>query len=141
MSDGSPVTPELDARMLADLREWRARVSADTREARRWSMRLTIDELDMLLRAAAERDALKAALCSEWEAEIPDEVRERAGSTTLGIPYSEPMHEPRERPALRDVIADSLGEVGCGSCYESMSTQVEAVAKAIEREIADGGIS
>ena len=78
MSDGSPVSPELDARLLADLREWRARLSPTGLGGSRWSARLTIDELDMLLRVAAERDALKAAAVADWEAEIPAEIRERA---------------------------------------------------------------
>ena len=110
----------------------------------------------MLLRVAAERDALKAAAVAEWEADIPDEIRARAaalpaghalvdgvvvplpaeprpaGSTALGIPY--------ERPRLRDVVADALGEGAC-SCYESVPKQVERIALAIEREIAAGGIS
>lgn len=63
MSDGTPVSPRLDARMLADLRAWRARHSTGIRH-----LTLTIDELDMFLRVAAERDALKAAAC-----EMPDE--------------------------------------------------------------------
>lgn len=58
MSDGSPVSAELDARMLADLRAWRA-----SRSITPASTLLTIDELDMLLRVADERDALKAAAC------------------------------------------------------------------------------
>lgn len=68
MSDGSGaqgralVTPELDARMLAELREWRSRYPVAQLHA------VTADELDMLLRAAAERDALKAAACA-----MPDE--------------------------------------------------------------------
>lgn len=72
MSDG---TPELDARMLADLRAWRAHLR------HLLHITVTIDELDMLLRVAAERDALKAAACAEWEAEIPAEIRERAEPT------------------------------------------------------------
>lgn len=117
MSDGSPVTPQYDARMLAEIREWRSRLAPTSLEGNRWSARLTIDELDMLLRVAAERDALKAAACAEWEADIPAEVRERAGSThdlgreeretpprpagstALGIAYAEPMHEPEEPDA------------------------------------------
>lgn len=107
MSDGSPVTPELDARMLADLRAFRARHDTGLRH-----LTLTIDELDMLLRVAAERDALKRDACempderqAQWAdppvirfsdgskrdtvncrplipftAEIPDEIRDRAGS-------------------------------------------------------------
>lgn len=104
MSDGSTVTPQLDARLLADIRAWRARLAPTSLDGNRWSARLTIDELDMLLRAAAERDALKAAACAEWEADIPAEIRARAvqpeampvraGSTALGTPYAEPMHEP-----------------------------------------------
>lgn len=65
MSDGSPVSPELDARMLADLREWLARVDANAREARRWSMRLTIDELDMLLRRVDDLETLKREMCAD----------------------------------------------------------------------------
>lgn len=68
MSDGSPVSPELDARMLADLREWRARLAPTSLGGNRWSARLTIDELDMLLRVADDRDALRRELC-----EMPDD--------------------------------------------------------------------
>lgn len=53
--------------MLAELREWRRRLAPTSLDGSRWSARLTIDELDMLLRVAAERDALKAAACAEWE--------------------------------------------------------------------------
>lgn len=65
MSDGSPVSARLDAWMLADLREWRARVV----EKAPWSVRLTVVELDMLLRVADDRDALRRELC-----EMPDDV-------------------------------------------------------------------
>ena len=63
MSDGTPVSPELDARMLAHPRAWRARHVTGLRR-----VTLTSAELDMLLRVAAERDKLKAAAC-----EMPDE--------------------------------------------------------------------
>ena len=69
MSDGSPVTPELDARMLADLREWRARLAPTSLDGNRWSARLTIDELDMLLRRCDELEALKRRECA-----MPDDV-------------------------------------------------------------------
>ena len=90
MSDGTPVSPERDARMLAGLRVWRARHSPGIRH-----LTLTIDELDMFLRVAAERDKLRRELVGmpddatlapvpvrsiPFTAEIPDEVRERAGS-------------------------------------------------------------
>ncbi|WP_241679892.1 hypothetical protein, partial [Parasutterella excrementihominis] len=87
MSDGTPVSPELDARMLADLREWRRRYPIASMHG------ITGDEVDMLLRVAAERDALRRELVDmpddhlapvpvrsvPFTAEIPDEVRERAG--------------------------------------------------------------
>jgi hypothetical protein len=62
MSDGSPVSPQLDARMLADLRTWRARLAPTSTGGNRWSARLTVDELDMLLRVADDRDALRREL-------------------------------------------------------------------------------
>ena len=95
MSDGSPVSPELDARLLADLREWRARLAPTNLGGNRWSARLTIDELDMLLRVAAERDALKAAAMAEWEADIPAEIRARAAATPAveGCPRRGTIHD------------------------------------------------
>lgn len=112
MSDGTPVSPELDARMLADLRTWRAGPLADLRY-----LTLTIDELDMLLRVAAERDTLRRELVDmpddrfapvpvrsvPFTADIPDEVRERSGEPAMRTPgvcsrcggrlyYSVPSH-------------------------------------------------
>lgn len=88
MSDGTPVTPELDAQMLAELREWRRRYPIASMHG------VTGDEVDMLLRVADERDALRRELVDmpddhfapvpvrsiPFTAEIPDEVRERAAS-------------------------------------------------------------
>ena len=105
MSDGSPVTPQLDARLLADIREWRARLAPTGVDGNRWSARLTIVELDMLLRVAAERDALRRELVDmpddhfapvpvrsvPFTAEIPAEIRERAG---------EPATDDRSRCAV-----------------------------------------
>ena len=99
MSDGSPVSPELDARLLADLREWRAHLAPTSLEGNRWSARLTIDELDMLLRVAAERDALKAAAVAEWEADIPAEIRERAGEPAHAARHGHPGEPCRDRSA------------------------------------------
>ncbi len=86
MSDGSPVSPELDARMLADLRAWRSNVTIDST---RWSMRLTIDELDMLLRRVADLEDLRREMIAEVDervtldspfvADVPDEIRQRIG--------------------------------------------------------------
>lgn len=89
--DGTPVSPKLDARMLADLREWRARL--DTGPT---IIALTIDELDMFLRRCAELEELRRELVDmpddrfapvpvrsiPFTAEIPDEVRERAAVLT-----------------------------------------------------------
>lgn len=88
MSDGTPVSPELDAHMLSDLRTWRAGPLADLRY-----FTLTIDEFDMLLRRCTELEELRRELVdmpddhfasipvrsTPFTAEIPDEIRERAG--------------------------------------------------------------
>ncbi len=108
MSDGSPVSPELDARLLADLREWRARLHPTSLEGNRWSARLTIVELDALLRIADERDALRRAAVAEWEADIPAEVRERAGvgRELHAAPGAECTHEAWEERGGSRVCAD-----------------------------------
>lgn len=63
------------------------------------------------------------------------------GEVTIEIQADVPEGlRSEERPKLRDVIADALGEGAC-SCYESVPKQVERIALAIEREIAAGGIS
>jgi hypothetical protein len=74
MSDGSPVSPQLDARMLADLREWRERIGAGV-HAGRWSMRLTIDELDMLLRRVDDLETLKREMCADIAERTVDDPR------------------------------------------------------------------
>ena len=111
MSDGTPATPELDARMLAELREWRRRYPIASMHG------ITGDEVDMLLRVAAERDTLRRELVDmpddrfapvpvrsvPFTAEIPAEVRERAGEPAMRTPgvcsrcggrlyYSVPSH-------------------------------------------------
>lgn len=67
----APRDPRLDARMLADLRAWRfnpPRVGPHGANAL-----LGMDELDLLLAVADERDALKRAACA-----MPDEKRARS---------------------------------------------------------------
>ena len=88
MSDGTPVSPLLDACMLAVLREWRAHHGTGLRH-----IMLTIDELDMFLRRCTELEELRRELVDmpddhlapvpvrsvPFTAEIPDKIRERAG--------------------------------------------------------------
>lgn len=113
MSDGAPVSPELDARLLADLREWRSRLHPTNLDGNRWSARLTIDELDALLRIADERDALRAASVAEWEADIPREVRERAAES----PYP-----PAMRAAASSSLVPTCAECGAGIIADMHST-------------------
>lgn len=125
MSDGSPVSPEIDARMLADLRAWRARL--DTGPT---IIALTIDELDMFLRVAAERDALRRELVDmpddhlapvpvrsvPFTADVPDEVRERAES------------KPRDTDECRGCAEDiaGLGLYYCSACGKPRPWHVNA---------------
>lgn len=107
MSDGTPVTPEFDARMLAELREWRRRYPIASMHG------ITGDELDMLLRAVDERDALKRELVDmpddhlaplpvrsvPFTAEIPAEIRERAGEPAHAARHGHPGEPCRDRSA------------------------------------------
>lgn len=89
----------LDEKMIADLREWRSRITPAPSEAERsagrpYSVQLRLEEVDALLAAVDERDALRRELVDmpddhfapvpvrsiPFTAEIPDEIRKRAGS-------------------------------------------------------------
>jgi len=188
----------LDEKMIADLRAWRDRITPAPSEAERsaghpYSVQIRLEELDALLAAMADRDALRREACempderaenvtpikavhyfgaarvvpvdlatlvdaaveaderviawdqiaahpffrdcygtegslldamrekltaSTFTAEIPDEVRERAGSTALGIPYAEPMHEPEDTTECQGCAEDIAGGFGlyCSAC-------------------------
>lgn len=68
---GDAVIGHYDERMIREIRS--ARTQADDDE--RWSIRLTLCEVDALLRAVDERDDLKRRLIGEWEGDIPEPVR------------------------------------------------------------------
>ncbi len=66
----------LDEKMIAGLREWRSRITPAPSEAERsaghpYSVQIRLEELDALLAAVADRDALKREAC-----EMPDERAE-----------------------------------------------------------------
>lgn len=73
-------TPEadLDATMIAEVRKWRERqnIDPDSTTGHRWEMRLMLAEVDALLRAAAERDELKAVMADEFDRVVDDMRRE-----------------------------------------------------------------
>jgi len=59
----------LDARMLTELRQWVASPSVIAKRAAGGDAFLSWDEIDMLLRVADDRDAIRRELC-----EMPDDV-------------------------------------------------------------------
>lgn len=155
----APVVAAVDGRRLRDVAtEIDAALESDEQRVIAWDaiaahpfFRDCYGAKTSLLDAMLAKLTASTFTASTFTAEIPDEIRARAaalpaghalvdgvvvplpdGSTALGIPY--------ERPRLRDVVADALGEGAC-SCYESVPKQVERIALAIEREIAAGGIS
>lgn len=97
---GQASNEELDARMLQELREWRRSPSVVREIERGRQVWLDPEELDLLLRIAAERDALKRASVAEWEADLPEEIRQRIAETwpclVCGVPIRRrfPKHEP-----------------------------------------------
>lgn len=56
-----------DAEMIRDIRSARAQAADDS-----WSLRLTLGEIDALLRAVDDRDDALRRLVGEWEGEAPD---------------------------------------------------------------------
>lgn len=65
---------EHEATILADLRRTHAQLKAgDTmrKNPTAWSMRLTIEEVDVLLAIVDERDELRRELCDDWEPGYP----------------------------------------------------------------------
>lgn len=69
---------ELDARMLAELRAWRQSPSVKAKLEAGKDAYLSLDEIDMLLRIADERDALRREACAERD-EKPPRVEIPAG--------------------------------------------------------------
>lgn len=115
---------EHDARLLADLRAWRERVTGSEHD--RWSARLTLDELDMLLRAADERDALRRQLC-----EMPDDVTpNKTPSSRRFGPHPIVMHIAGrgggvlcERLSPPFTLAGSRRFANCPACIEVYETR------------------
>lgn len=102
MHDGTTVTPELDARLIADIRAYRARMTPTRLEGERWTLRLTTDELDALLRAVDERDRLAREDCT-----MPDERPVGIGRELHAEPGAECTHEAwEERGGGARVCAD-----------------------------------
>lgn len=56
-----------DSEMIAHIRSARAQAADD-----QWSIRLTLGEVDALLRAVDDRDDLKRRLVGEWEGDVPE---------------------------------------------------------------------
>jgi hypothetical protein len=65
VTDPEPMSGEQAARIIGEITALRA-----TFDEGRFSMRITIVELDVLLAAAAERDDLKRRLLTDWEPDL-----------------------------------------------------------------------
>lgn len=107
---------ELDARMLRELREWRRSPSVVHEIERGRQVWLDPEELDLLLRIADERDALKREACAEPGervvpifASIPDEIRARVDDEVGRWPCLVCLHPIRR--------ADLAGSIALGQPY------------------------
>jgi len=98
------MSAEFEAQILADLRRTHAQLKANVggsngvptnAVAAAWSMRLTVEEVDLLLRIVDERDDLKRRLLSDWEPDLP--VGVSAGPQTTappaGCPFADTIHD------------------------------------------------
>jgi hypothetical protein len=78
------MSAEFEATILAEIRRTHAQLKktppsstpAQGNGVHGWSMRLTVEEVDVLLAIVDERDALKRRLLSDWEPEIHPVVSE-----------------------------------------------------------------
>lgn len=100
------MSAEYEAQILADLRRTHAQLKGaalSSTPAQRdghhgWSMRLTIEEVDLLLGIVDERDDLKRRLLSDWEPDLepiepPAEVVVRRGTFPAGCPFRDVIHD------------------------------------------------
>lgn len=100
-----------DGEMIAQIRSARAQADDDER----WSIRLTLGEVDALLRAVDARDDALRRLVGEWEGDIPEprtavEVATHTG--TLGE-YAEAM-----RPEIPHPVDYNVDEPQESAPYE-----------------------
>lgn len=121
---GETSLAETDARMLADLREWRRSPSVVAKLAEGREVWLTGDEIDMLLRVADERDRLKREGCM-----MPDEMRGPIGAlpehpTTLreippgyALVGGELVELPQPSPMHRCVVCDGAIMMTAGQWF------------------------
>lgn len=61
------MSAESDARTLANLRRWRTEQADRLAKVPDYRVPLTVDEFDLLLRIADERDQLRRDLCEEQQ--------------------------------------------------------------------------
>lgn len=104
------MSAEFEAQILADLRRTHAQLKktppsstpAQGNGVHGWSMRLTVEEVDLLLKIVDERDDLKRRLLSDWEpdhiAATDTEVRKLGGvdgriESTTSCPFADTVHD------------------------------------------------
>lgn len=93
----APRDARLDARMLGDLREWRRRLGV---VPERPTFSITVEELDMLLSIADERDELLRELGADTRLEpepLPAKITRPMPIVEISI---EPDDEPKSWPCL-----------------------------------------
>lgn len=107
------MSAEFEAQILADLRRTHAQLKAGhtmTTHAPAWSMRLTIEEVDLLLAIVDERDELKRRLLTDWEPDLPAGVN--AGPATTASPADCPF-------------VDTVHDCPLGGCPTPVSREAE----------------
>lgn len=95
------MSAEFEAQILADLRRTHAQLKAGTEAATHtgdpssapWSMRLTIEEVDLLLAIVDERDELRRQTVGDWEPELPPVRVESVVDTSYPLPPAEVPQE------------------------------------------------
>lgn len=121
------VSPVHADEILRDLRRTHAQLKAVRKDNAHlpegfsaWSMRLTLEEVDVLLAIVDERDDLKRRLVGDWE---PGEFRD------LGMVHPGPEYADPENPNLTSKIGcprrDTIHDCPLGGCADASPRESE----------------
>lgn len=127
----SAVTAEREAQILADLRRTHAQLKAGATMRTvpvEWSMRFTLEEVDVILAAIDERDELRRQTVGDWEPDFPPVT---VSSVTLpmseeelplGIPTAAEWIDSRPKsagPAMSCPRRDTIHDCPLGGCADT----------------------
>lgn len=126
------MSAEFEAQILADLRRTHAQLKktppsstpAQGNGVHGWSMRLTVEEVDLLLKIVDERDDLKRRLLSDWEPDFP-ETKKEAAERTLSKLDADLAALPPVIGYVSCPFVDTIHDCPLGGCPDASPREVQ----------------